>query len=161
TWQLQLALGALLAASALTPPAGAQPPRRQPTPNDTLVSPEIAADHKVTFRVYAPKASEVTVGGDWATSGPVKLEKDDKGVWSAPVGPLTPDYYSYSFAIDGVRTLDPKNPTIKQGIASLDNMFFVTGPVADFMENRKVPHGEIRSVWYPSSTLDTQRRMHV
>ena len=154
-------LGVLLVAAAVAPRADAQFPRREPTPNDTLVSPEIAPDHKVTFRVYAPKASEVTVGGDWATSGPAKLEKDDKGVWSVTVGPLTPDYYSYSFAIDGVRTLDPKNPTIKQGIASLDSMFFLAGKETEFMDNQKVPHGEVRNVWYQSSTLDAQRRMHV
>src|SRR5689334_14376907 len=121
TWRRGILLGILLLASCHTP-AGAQPPRREPTPNDTLVSPEISPDRKVTFRVYAPKASEVSVGGDWATSGPAKLTKDDKRVWSVTVGPLEPDFYSYSFSIDGVRTVDPKNPTIKQGISSLDSM---------------------------------------
>jgi enterochelin esterase family protein len=155
-------LGVLLLASAVAPPAAAQPPRREPTPNDTLVSPEVLSDRKVTFRIYAPKASAVTAGGDWAgTSGPAKLEKDDKGVWSVTVGPLEPDFYSYSFNVDGVRTLDPKNATIKQGINSLDNMFFVAGKEAAFMDNQKVPHGDVRKVWYQSSTLDTQRRMHV
>jgi enterochelin esterase family protein len=162
TRRLAVALGTLLLACAAATPALAQPPRREPTPNDTLVSPEILSDHKVTFRIYAPKASAVTVGGDWAgTSGPAKLEKDDKGVWSVTVGPLTPDFYSYSFNVDGVRTLDPKNATIKQGLNSLDNMFFVAGKEADFMDNRKVPHGDVRQVWYQSSTLDAQRRMHV
>jgi enterochelin esterase-like enzyme len=137
----------------------AQPPQRKPTPNDTLVSPEIQSDHKVTFRVYAPKASEVAVGGDFGAA--VKLTKDENGVWSATVGPLTPDYYSYSFTVDGVRTLDPKNPTIKQGIASLDNMFYMAGKETEFQDNKNVPHGEVRQVWYHSSTLDTQRRMHV
>src|SRR6516225_6287095 len=142
--------------------ASAQPPQRKPTPNDTLVSPEISADHKVTFRIYAPKASEVTVRGDWMTTmEPVKLTKDDQGVWSAAVGPLTPDFYSYAFNVDGVKTADPKNAMIKQGIASVDNMFFVPGKEADFEDTKKVPHGEIRQVWYQSSTLNTQRRMHV
>jgi enterochelin esterase family protein len=156
-----LAAGLLLLAAADTPWAGAQVPRREPTPNDSLVSPEVQSDHRVTFRVYAPKAAEVTVGGDWAASGPVKLEKDDKGVWAATVGPLAPDFYSYSFNVDGVKTLDPKNATIKQGVSSLDNMFFLPGEEAAFMENRAVPHGDVRIVWYHSSTLDTQRRMHV
>jgi enterochelin esterase family protein len=142
--------------------ASAQPPQRKPTPNDTLVSPEISADHKVTFRIYAPKASEVTVRGDWMTTmEPVKLTKDEQGVWSASVSPLTPDFYSYSFIVDGVKTADPKNAMIKQGIASVDNMFFVPGKEADFEDTKKVPHGEIRQVWYQSSTLDMQRRMHV
>jgi enterochelin esterase family protein len=116
----------------------------------------------VTFRIYAPRASAVTVSGDWLQSaGPVKLEKSDNGVWSATVGPLVPDYYSYTFNVDGVHTLDPKNATIKQGISSLDNMFAVPGKEAEFEANRKVPHGDIRIAWYQSSTLGTQRRMHV
>src|SRR5919109_5243800 len=79
-------------------PAAAQPPQRPRTPNDTLVSPEVSADHKVIFRIYAPKASEVSVGGDFVATPPApKLTKDDKGVWSATVGPLTPDLYSYAF----------------------------------------------------------------
>jgi enterochelin esterase family protein len=154
--------GLILPGLGAIPQVAAQQPQRQPTPNDTLVSPEVAPDHKVTFRIYAPKASEVTVRGDFLESfAPAKLTKDDKGVWSVTVGPLTPDFYSYSFSVDGVRTLDPKNATIKQGIASLDNMMFVTGKEADFQENKKVPHGEVRKVWYQSSTLDGQRRMHV
>jgi enterochelin esterase-like enzyme len=137
-------------------------PQRQPTPNDTLVSPEVQSDKRVTFRIYAPKAAEVTLRGDWMEGpGTVKLEKDDKGVWSATVGPLAPDFYSYAFMVDGVRTLDPKNAMIKQGVTSLDNMFLLPGAEAAFEDNQAVPHGEIRKVWYQSSTLGTQRRMHI
>src|SRR5262245_23481499 len=139
-------------------PTAAQP-RREPA--GRLVSPELLTDRKVTFRLYAPKATEVTVRGDWMTGPPTKLEKDDKGVWSATVGPLTPDFYSYSFTVDGVRTVDPQNPTIKQGVASLDSMFFLPGPEADFQDNKPVPHGDVRTVWYQSGTLKQQRRMHV
>ena len=136
-------------------------PQRTPTPNDTLISPEVN-ERRVTFRIYAPKASEVTLRGDWMEAPePVKLEKDEKGVWSATVGPLTPDFYSYSFTVDGVRTLDPKNAMIKQGLVSLDNMFLLPGAEAAFEDNKPVPHGEIRKVWYQSTTLGTQRRMHV
>jgi enterochelin esterase-like enzyme len=156
-WMFSLA--SLLVLSAW---AAAQPPRRQPTPNDTLKSPEVTTDHKVTFRIYAPKASQVTVSGDWLqTPGPARLEKDGQGVWSVTAGPLVPDFYSYVFTVDGVRTLDPKNPTIKQGIASLDNMFFVPGPEAAFMDLKDVPHGDVRMVWYHSATLGMPRRMHV
>lgn len=164
TWFTRLPVGlaaGLLALAALSPAAVAQPPGRQPTPNDTLVSPEVHPDKKVTFRIYAPKASEVTVRGDWMEGPAAKLEKDDKGVWAVTTGPLTPDYYSYAFTVDGVRTVDPKNPAIKQGITSLDSMFFLPGPEAEFEDNKTVPHGEVRKVWYQSGTLGTQRRMHV
>lgn len=140
----------------------AQTPQRQPTPNDTLVSPEVLADKRVTFRIYAPKATEVTLRGDWMEgAGNVKLEKNDQGVWSTTVGPLGPDFYSYAFSVDGVRTIDPKNALIKQGVTSLDSMFLVSGPEIAFAENQAVPHGDIREVWYQSSTLGMQRRMHV
>ncbi len=154
--------GMLLLALATFTAASAQVPQRQPTPNDTLVSPEVQSDKRVTFRIYAPKASEVTLRGDWMEGpGTVKLEKDEKGVWAATVGPLTPDFYSYSFTVDGVRTIDPKNAMVKQGITSLDSMFLLPGAEVVFAENRLVPHGEIRQVWYQSSTLGMQRRMHV
>jgi len=142
----------------------AQQPPRQPTPNDTLVSPEVHADKRVTFRLYAPKASEVTVGGDWIPQGlgtGGKLTKDEKGVWSITVGPLPSDFYSYSISMDGVRTLDPKNAMIKQGTTSVDNMFFVSGNEAAYQDLQAVPHGEVRRVWYQSSTMNEQRRLHV
>ena len=145
-------------------PAQARRPARPRTPNDTLKSPEVAPDHKVTFRIYAPKASEVTIGGDWIAQGlgsGGKLEKDQQGVWSITVGPLVPDFYSYSFTVDGVRTVDPKNAMIKQGVSSLDSMFEVPGPEAAFEANKDIPHGEIRQAWYHSGTLNMMRRMHV
>src|SRR5262245_44921030 len=92
----------------------AQQPKKEVPPR--VVSPEVHADKKVTFRINAPKATEVTVRGDWMSGPPEKLSKDEKGVWSVTVGPLTPDFYSYGFTVDGIRTLDPVNATIKQGI---------------------------------------------
>lgn len=70
-------------------------------------------------------------------------------------------FLSYSFTVDGVRTIDPKNAMIKQGVATLDNIFEVPGEQADFEANKPVPHGEIRTAWYPSTVLDTMRSMHV
>jgi enterochelin esterase-like enzyme len=134
-------------------------PRREPSPNDNLKSTEVAPDGKVTFRIYAPKADEVVISGDFGARG--KLTKDDQGVWSITVGPLTPDFYSYVFTVDGVRTVDPKNAAIKQGLTSLDSMFQVPGTEAEFESTRDVPHGEIRAAWYRSSTLGSSRRMHV
>src|SRR5450432_2437320 len=105
------ALACAFAAGLLCLTASAQPQRapRTPTPNDTVVSPDVATDRRVTFRIYAPKATEVTMGGDFLT-GRATLEKDDKGIWSFTTEPLIADFYSYSLTVDGVKTLDPKNP---------------------------------------------------
>lgn len=138
--------------------------QRQPTPNDTLKSPEVLSDGRVVFRLYAPKASEVTVGGDWIPQGlgtGGKLTRGDDGVWSLTVGPLPPDYYSYTLTVDGVRTLDPKNAMIKQGVTTVDNMVHVPGPAAEFQDHREVAHGEVRKVFYKSSTMNQERRLHI
>ncbi len=113
----------------------------------------------MTFRIYAPKASEVSVSGDFGAGG--KLTKDEKGVWSITVGPLPPDYYSYTFHVDGVRTIDPKNAMIKQGVGSLESMFLLPGSEADFEATKDVPHGQVHIAWYRSGTLDAPRSMHV
>ncbi|GAB3805271.1 alpha/beta hydrolase-fold protein [Spirosoma humi] len=142
--------------------AMAQMPQRTPTPNDTLKSPNVMADKRVAIQIYAPKATEVTVGGDFlSTNKPVSLVKNEQGVWSAVLGPLRPDYYTYTLMVDGVRTMDPKNPVVKQGISSLENVMAVPGPETAFEDNRAVPHGEVREVWYSSGSLNRMRRMHV
>ena len=60
---------ALAWAVGLACPAGAQTP-------PTLVSPEIAADRAVTFRLWAPNASAVELSGNWmGARPPVPLAK--------------------------------------------------------------------------------------
>jgi enterochelin esterase family protein len=149
----------------VTSQLSAQAPQRPPaTPNDTLKSPEVLSDGRIVFRIYAPKASEVTVSGDWISQGlgtGGKLTRDEQGVWSLTVGPLPADFYSYAFTVDGVRTVDPKNAFIKQGVTSLENMVFVSGAGAAYQDNQAVPHGEVRKVWYQSTTMNEQRRLHV
>ena len=151
----------LMLASLATPGAVAQETkaqRRQPPPGSNIRSVEVSSDHKVTFRIYAPKADEVSVAGDFGNS---KMEKDDKGVWFTTVGPLTPDYYTYTFRVDGVQTVDPRNPMIKPGLGSVSSMLQVPGSEAEFETQKEVPHGQIRVDWYRSATLGTERSLRV
>lgn len=153
----KLALALLVSYQAV-----AQMPQRQPTPNDTLKSPRILDDKRAVISVYAPKASEVVVSGDFQKQyKPLSLTKNDQGVWSVVTDPLKPDYYTYTLTVDGVRTMDPKNPIIKQGISSLENVMTIPGPETAFEDNTTVPHGEVREVWYQSQSLGMMRRMHV
>jgi len=127
-----------------------------------VVSPEVLPDRSVIFRIYAPKASEVSLIGEWMEARELlKLKKADDGVWSATVGPLLPDLYSYLFVVDGVKTADPSNPMVKQNRVGPDSLFYLSGRETAFQDNREVPHGEVRKVWYQSGTLGVQRRMHV
>ena len=127
-----------------------------------IISPEINGDNSVTFRIYAPKAEEVKVAGDFAT-GPQAMTKDGNGVWSFTTGPLTPELYMYSFDIDGVRTLDPSNVYMIRDVATVTNIFMIDGegsPAHNYMVN-DVPHGTVSKVWYESPGLGKKRRMSV
>jgi enterochelin esterase-like enzyme len=144
--------------------SAAAPMRLPPPPHSDLVSPEVLPDNRVTFCIYAPKATEVSVDGDFgrqgrATGGPLK--KDDRGIWSITIGPLVPDFYTYALTVDGVRTMDPQNTTIKPGDRRLENMFLVPGEEAAFADTRSVPHGEVRIVWYDSPAVGCARSMRV
>src|SRR6266404_3841879 len=113
-----LTAGLLFAVTASTAAAQGRL-QRQPTPNDTLKSPEVLPDNRVAFRIYAPKASEVSVSGDWIAQGRgtgAKLEKDEQGVWSLTVGPLVPDFYSYSFTVDGGIDSDGESVAYRVGM---------------------------------------------
>jgi enterochelin esterase-like enzyme len=127
-----------------------------------LSSPEIGDDRRVTFRVMAPKAHEVTLSGEFM-QGTRALEKDAAGLWSVTVGPIAPEIYYYNFTIDGVRTIDPANPDVKTGSTSstISSVLEVPGLAPAFYDPQSVPHGEIRTHWYESKSLGTVRRLTV
>jgi Carbohydrate-binding module 48 (Isoamylase N-terminal domain) len=71
---------------------GAQIPNRPPSISDTLQTVKVASDNRVTFSVYAPKASAVTVSGDFLLGAPpANMAKNDDGVWSFTSNPIPPD----------------------------------------------------------------------
>src|SRR5262249_35088342 len=55
-----------------------------------VVSPEVQADGRVTFRLVDPNAAKVRVSIEGQPDS-TPMEKDEKGIWSATVGPLQPD----------------------------------------------------------------------
>jgi enterochelin esterase-like enzyme len=136
-----------------------QVPRREPGTTDTLKSPEVSADHHVTFRIFAPKASEVTLTGDWlGTTPPPKLGQDDHGVWSVTLGPFEPSIYIYSFNVDGVAIPDPINPRIKLRARTSASMVEVKDDSPAFWEARDVPHGKVEINWEKSAAINGETR---
>jgi enterochelin esterase-like enzyme len=128
-----------------------------------LRSPEISSDNKVTFRLRAPKATEVVLNGDWPEGRNIAMTKDDAGTWSTTVGPLNPELWSYTFSVDGVSLLDPSDANhLRDGTRYL-NFFIIEGPLSENYIIHDVPHGNVSEVWYPSPTLAaaSPRRMYV
>jgi len=90
----------------------AQGATQQPPRAAQVRSPELHTDRTVTFRAAAPKASDVVLTGEFANA-PQKMQKDAQGVWTVTVGPVDPDLYEYEISIDGVTSIDPRNPLVK------------------------------------------------
>src|SRR3954447_6981247 len=83
----------------------------QTPPPDGLVSPEVHPDRTVTFRIRAPKATEVTLYGDWMLVGhPQSMTRVEDGVWTLQTAPLERNGHLYWFNLDGLAIPDPINP---------------------------------------------------
>ena len=129
------------------------------SPGNPLKSPEVSADHHITFRIFAPKASEVTLTGDWLGSAPApKLAKDDKGVWSVTLGPFEPSIYIYNFNVDGMAVADPVNPKIKLRARTSGSLVEVDDDSPSFWEARDVPHGKVEINWEKSKAIHGETR---
>jgi enterochelin esterase-like enzyme len=158
---------ALLAAAAYgqnqaAPPAAPGNAGVASTPAPRLRSPQISDDHRVTFRIFAPKAAEVTFNADWIGATNLPMTKDEQGVWSLTVGPLDAQLYGYWFLVDGIRTLDPANSETERDGNRFSSLLMVSGPADAMWDFKDVPHGTVEQVWYPSPTLHLdQRRMYV
>jgi enterochelin esterase-like enzyme len=139
-----------------TPPQGA--PAQAPARPAPLRSPEIHPDRTVTFRLLAPKASDVTLNGSWDGAANLPMTKDDTGVWSTTIGPLAPQLWGYWYLVDGVKALDPNNGETQRDGSRYDNLLMISGPESEWWDFRDVPHGTVQAVWYPSPTLKMERR---
>lgn len=161
-----------------SPPAGRAGGRGGPA----VVSPQIESDRRVTFRLLAPNASTVTVGGDInnslvpdpdapqpqpAPAGPqggrggappvVTMAKGENGVWSGTtVRPVRPGAWRYTFNVDGATVVDSRNVNVTTSQTQVQSLLVVPG---DFSETRDVPHGAVSAVRYVAKTLSNARRL--
>jgi len=153
---MKLAIGFLsLAALAFSQTAPPEPAPARPAPRPPVISPEVNADHSVTFRLRAPNAKVVNLSLEGSKAMP--MEKDESGVWSVTTPPLEPDYYGYSFQADGVSLMDPGNSSIKPNLLNLSNKVHVPGPSSLPWEVNDVPHGVIQHHFYKSAIVGDQR----
>lgn len=131
-----------------------------------IISPEIKKDNTVVFKVQAENAKEVKLTGDWMpadgyAAGSVIMEKDDKGIWTYTTAILEPELYSYSFIIDGFKTIDPNNAFLVRDIANNTNIFIIEGGQADLYKVNDVQHGTVTHRWYDSPGNGRDRRMTI
>jgi enterochelin esterase family protein len=89
------------------------------------------------------------------------MVKDAQGVWSATVGPLAPEFWIYTFTVNGVAMLDPRNINTRRNALRIENTLLMPGPASADYAVHAVPHGTVSLQWYPSPTVGTTRRAYV
>jgi enterochelin esterase-like enzyme len=176
-------LGTTILAQTPAPTAGAGGAAgRQAGPGrggPAVVSPQILADGRVTFRILAPQATRVTVTGDvngglvpapagaaattgqpGGTTSAATMEKSAGGVWEGTtIRAMRPGAWRYNFNVDGVVTVDSRNTRTSPNQSTVQSLLVVPG---DFSETRNVPHGAVASVRYVARALGgTTREMFV
>ena len=134
-----------------------------------IVSPQVHADRRVTFRLMWPDAQTVDVRtpgdipGSISPSGrglqPFAMTKNLAGVWETTVGPIPAGAYRYTFVVNGVTVIDSRNPITSQTNNTVYSLAVVPG--SDVFDTKNVPHGAVASVHYNSTALGGIRRMHV
>jgi len=126
-----------------------------------LVSPDVGADGRVTFRLRAPDARKVAVSSwdltPWLGGSAMEMARDAQGVWSLTVGPVDPGLYDYVLEVDGVRSVDMANGLVCAGRRRPRSAVEVPGPPGRPRRDewRDVPHGALATQWTAS------RRLHV
>ncbi|PYT35696.1 MAG: esterase [Acidobacteria bacterium] len=136
--------------------AAALPVLAQPQP---IQSPEVHPDRSVTFRLRAPNAKDVSLHLEGTKNTP--MQQDGEGLWSATAGPLEPDFYGYSFSVDGVSLHDPSNPAVTPNLLSVGNSLHVPGPASLPWEVNDVPHGTLHRHFYKSGVVGDNRDFYV
>ncbi|MEZ5943120.1 MAG: alpha/beta hydrolase-fold protein [Planctomycetaceae bacterium] len=128
---------------------------------DRIVSPEVHTDGTATFRIEAPKATEVMLAGDWMGDEPEPMVRNDQGVWSVTVGPLNPGLAIYMFDVDGTKIVDPVNPLVKLRAHTAASLVDIPGNPPALWQIRDVPHGEVAIVRAKSDVLGDTRSYRV
>jgi enterochelin esterase-like enzyme len=132
----------------------------QQQPPAPVHSPDVASDRRVTFRLRAPHAQSVTVNLEGAKE-PYAMQKDDAGMWSVTTEPLAPEYYGYSFNLNGLRMLDPHNSAIIPNLLNPSSAVHVPGPTPMPWEDNDIPHGTIHHHFYKSAIVGDNRDYYV
>ena len=128
----------------------------------SYISHEVQPDNSVIFRIKAPNANTVQVFGTWPPNLQYGIPMGKKDtLYEAKVGPLPSGMYEYRFMVDSLFSLDPKNSEVTRDGAIVENRLMIPGTLADLIDVKAVPHGQVTAVWYPSPTLGMDRRMLV
>lgn len=131
----------------------------QTTPVSRYVT-QVNADKSITFRLFAPGATRVSVVTGSMPESQVShdMTKEKNGVWSWKSEPMAPNLYEYYFDIDGFRSVDTGSRYQKPQRQVNTSLILVPGSILD---DRPVPHGDLTTLTWHSPSLKSERRVYV
>jgi len=126
----------------------------------SIISPEVHRDRRVTLRLRAPQAKQVEIDAGFVRDNQ-PMKKDENGLWSITLGPAKPDIYEYVFNVDGLPVVDPSNSWLKVWLRNSRNLVEIPGDEPLFYEEQQVPHGTVHIHKYQSKSLDIARQLYL
>ena len=118
--------------------------------------PCIYPDNRVTFRLMAPEAKQISV----RLGRKYDMTRGTDGMWSVTVPPQVVGFHYYTLVVDGVQVADPATETFF-GSGWLHSGIEIPEKGVDFYDVKDVPHGEIRSRWYFSKVTGAWRKCYI
>jgi enterochelin esterase family protein len=113
-------------------------------------------DLSVIFRVNAPDALKVQLD----LGRLYEMKQDEKGIWTVKTDPQVPGFHYYSLVIGGLKFADPASESF-YGMGRMASGIDIPEKGIEFYSTRNVPHGEIRSVTYFSTTTNSWRKLNI
>lgn len=107
-----------------------------------IISPDFSGTG-VVFRIKAPDAHDVLLAGE-PFSSPIRMKKDEDGVWSVTLSEGLPDVFKYHFVVDGTPTADPQNMYLSPDKGFKQSM--CNNPLGKYslaVMGSDVPHGTV------------------
>ena len=126
----------------------------------SIVSPQVHKDRRVTFRLRAPGAKQVGVNVQFQR-GLQPMTRNGEGMWSVTLGPAEPEIYEYSFVVDNLQIVDPSNSWLKVWRNTAKNLLEVPGERPMFFQEQQVPHGTVHIHRYQSKSLKVTRGLYI
>jgi len=122
--------------------------------------PELQPDGSEMFRLAMPSAESVELHLE-GKKDPFSMTQGADGIWSVSVPGLAPEFYSYTFRIDGkpgvssngTDIIDPHNTLVKTSFFSNQSVFLLPGNPPKPWEAASVPHGVVHHHYYHSTIV--------
>ncbi len=118
--------------------------------------PQVNSQGRIKFRVVAPEAKSVATTFRDST----EFIKGEDGAWIGYSRPLDEGFHYYELVIDGAHVPDP-NSLYYFGAMRWGSGIEIPAHDRDFYALKKVPHGQMREIFFHSESTNSERRAFV